>query len=498
MSSTTAIIIAVACGLMLVISFLIGVWSRKKAESQQAFFGGTAMFGPVTVGLSSMAAVASAFALVGVPGLIYNTGNAMAFWMMGSFAFAIAYIILGKKVRGMAEVAPIASIGDVCDVRFNNNRYIKALMSIIVCLGCIGYLAAQISAGTALVSNLINVSPMVAGLIVFGLLTIYTAMSGEVGGLLSQAFQGAIMVIASVVLTVAFFKVTGGFGNILEVVSNAGTVTSGDVSKEFGPDFLNAWGTYPGGISLIWMLIPVIGTVGQPQVLARMYAVKDPLSLPKTGLVTALSHAIVSFLCVAMGYAAIYLVASGTIAPLASADDAIYAFANHVGLYAQILAYVAIFAAALSSASMFLSSSSTILSRDLPAALGIKIKPENQLHVSRIFMLILGVIAIVVSVSSSTLVGLLGTFGWGTLVSGTFPVFIVGLLWDRCNEKGVMVGITYSLIFNILPLATSFTYPSSLPAYSITSAIAVALTVIVSLLTPKQELNAKSALVMKL
>ena len=107
------------------------------------------MFGPVAVGLSSMAGIASAFAMVGVPGIIYGTGNAMTFWMLSGAAFAMAYIILGKKMRAMAEIAPISSLGDICDIRFNNNRIIKALMSIVICLGCVGYLAAQISAGSA-------------------------------------------------------------------------------------------------------------------------------------------------------------------------------------------------------------------------------------------------------------------------------------------------------------------------------------------------------------
>lgn len=499
MISTSSIVILLFCAAMIIISFLIGVWAKKKASTAQAYFGGTAMFGPIAVGLSSMAGVASAFALVGVPGLIYTTGNAMTFWMLGSAAFAASYIILGKKMRGMAEVAEISSLGDVCDVRFNNNRIIKAMMSIIICLGCVGYLAAQISAGTALFSNLIDVPPIVAGLIIFGLLTVYTAISGEVGGLLSQAFQGAIMVFAGIVLIFMFFGVTGGFGNILDAVGSAGEITgSNGVTKVFGPDFLNAWGTYPGGISLTWMLIPLLGCVGQPQVLTRMYAVKNPLDLPKTGLVTGITHAIVSFLCVAMGYGAIYLVATGAIEPLANGDSSIYAFADHCGLFAQMLAYAAILAAALSSASMFLTSSSTLLSKDLPSALGIKIAPEKQMNISRVFMVVLGIIAIVVSVYSSELVGLLGTFGWGTLVSGTFPVFIIGLLWDRCNEKGVMVGLAYSVIFNILPLVTGFAYPSALPGYFITTAVAVALTVIVSLITPKQELNAASRAVIDL
>lgn len=499
MATSSVILILAFCGLMIAASFGIGLWSKKKATTTQAYFGGTAMFGPIAVGLSSMAGVASAFALVGVPGLIYNSGNAMAFWMLGSAAFAASYIILGKKVRAMAEVADISSLGDICDVRFNRNRVIKALMSIIICLGCVGYLAAQISAGTALISNLVDVPPIVAGLLIFGLLTIYTAISGEVGGLLSQAFQGAIMVIAGVVLIIAFFVVTGGFGNVLEAVGSVSEITGANgVTKALGPDFLNAWGTMPGGISLTWMLIPLLGCVGQPQVIVRMYAVKNPRDLPKTGLVTGITHAIVSFLCVVIAYGALYLVSTGQIDPLPSGDYAIYAFADHCGLWAQLLAYAAILAAALSSASMFLTSSSTLLSKDLPSALGIKIAPEKQIAISRIFMIILGVVSIVVSVFSSEMVGLLGTFGWGTLVSGTFPVFVVGLLWDRCNTKGVIAGLAYSVVFNILPLVTPFAYPSSLPGYFITSAVAITLTVVVSLVTPREKLNAASQAVLDL
>ena len=112
-------------------------------------------------------------------------------------------------------------------------------------------------------------------------------------------------------------------------------------------------------------------------------------------------------------------------------------------------------------------------------------------------MFILGAIAIVVSIFSSEMVALLGTFGWGTLVSATFPVFVVGLLWDRCTTPGALVGICYSFVFNLLPLITNFKYPSALPAYFITSAVAVALTVIVSLFT-KPKLNAASKAVLDL
>lgn len=499
MSPMTVIIITIVSALMIAVSFGIGVWSKKKAETVQAYFGGTAMFGPVAVGLSSMAGIASAFALVGVPGIIYTTGNAMTFWMLSGAAFAVSYIVLGKKMRAMAEIAPISSLGDICDIRFNNNHLIKAMMSIIICLGCVGYLAAQISAGSALIAQLVDIPPIVAGILIFGLLTVYTALSGEVGGLLSQAFQGLVMVVAGLILIIAFFVVTGGFGNVLKAVSAVPSVTgaTNGVTKTLGPTLLDAWGSMPGGISLTWMLIPILGCVGQPQVLTRMYAVKSPRDLPKAGLVTAVSHTIVGFLAVVTAYGALYLVATGVIEPLASGDQAIYAFADHLGIWAQVLVYAAVLAAALSSASMFLTSSSTLISKDLTSALGIKIAPEKQIMVSRTFMFVLGIASIVVSIYSTEMVAILGTFGWGTIVSGSFPIFVVGLLWDRCTEKGALCGIVLSLILNIIPFF-GFKYPSNLPGYFITSALAIAITILVSLCTKKQEFSPKLDAVMKL
>ena len=45
---------------VLVISFGIGVWAQRKVTSPEAFFGGAKIFGPLTVGLATMAAVGSA------------------------------------------------------------------------------------------------------------------------------------------------------------------------------------------------------------------------------------------------------------------------------------------------------------------------------------------------------------------------------------------------------------------------------------------------------
>ncbi|KUO71346.1 MAG: hypothetical protein APF77_12635 [Clostridia bacterium BRH_c25] len=467
-------------------SLLIGIWARKKVTTAEAFFGSTALFGPFVVGFSTMAAVASAFAVVGIPGIIYSTGNPMTYWMLSSAAFAMAYIILGKKVRAMAELGPIASLGDISDLRFNNSRAIKALMSIVLFLGSIAYLAAQIKACSELFSHLLGWSPMVTGLFIFGIITVYTAVSGEVGGILTQAFQGLIMVIASIIMIIAFFVITGGLGPVLDVVSSAGKITGGDVTKAFSPDILNAWGVLPRSIAMTWMIIPILGTVGQPQVLTRMYALKNPTDMPRLGLYAALAHMVVGFFAILMGYAALFLVGKSLVPPLANADTAIFVFADYVGIYAQLFVYAAILAAAMSTASMFLSLSSNIISRDLPSSFGIKFSPQKQITVSRITVVILGILSIIFAITSGNMVAILGTFGWGTLMSATFPVLVVGLLWRKASKEGVICGLSVALILNITCLVLDrmkFKYPGSLPWYVFVIAISICTTVLVSLFT---------------
>ena len=490
MDNLTRTLILIFSFAMIVISFAIGWWAKRKATTTKAYFGSTGMFGPFLVGLSSTAAVASAFALVGVPGILYATGNAMSFWMLSSAAFAMAYLILGKKVRGMAEIGEVASLGDISDLRFNNNRIIKGVMSLTLLLGCVAYLAAQIKAGSELFGHLIGWDPLLAGFAIFGVLTVYMSVSGEVGGLLTQAFQGLVMVVSGVIITIAFFRITGGFGEVLKVTAEAGSVTANGVTKEFTPGMLGAWGILPKTTAMAYMLIPILGTVGQPQVLSRMYALKDPRDMPRLGLYSALAHAVIGFLTLAIFGGALYLVGNGMVAPFESADRAIYIFADYAGLVTQLFVYAAVLAAAMSSASLFLSVSSNIIVRDIPSALGIEITDDNQIKYAKIAMFVIGIAAILFSITQGEAVAILGTFGWGTLMSATFPVFILGLLWKRANEKGVMTGSVVALVLNIASFM-GLKWPSTFPWYFNVITIAMLVTVVVSLATKEQVLDKK-------
>ena len=466
---------------IIAVSFLIGWWARKRVTSPEAFFGGAKIFGPAVIGLATMAAVGSAFAVVGVPGLIYSSGNTILLFALAAPAFAFGYLVIGKKVRAMAELGPVASLGDVSDLRFNRHRGIKFLLSVMLFLGCIMYLAAQVRACSELFGHLLGWRPWAAGLIIFGILILYTVLSGEVGGILTQAFQGLVMVLAGLVITVAFFVTSDGFGPVLELVSNREANPT-----SFRPEAMEAWGTLPGSISLAWVILPVLGIMCQPQVLTRMFALKDPKEMPKLAIYATVANMIVGFMVLIVGYYAIYLVGSASIPPLERADNAVFVVADHLGVLAQLLVYAAVLAAAMSTSSMFLSLAGGIVSRDLPSSVGIVTSPQRQVTIARTTMVILGALAIAFAASSGEMVAILGTYGFGTLMVATFPVFIIGLLWQRASSEGVFLGLAVAFLLTIISIflkQQGFTWPGAVPWYLNVLTASIVVTLVASLLT---------------
>lgn len=467
---------------IITVSFLIGWWARKKVTSPEAFFGGTKIFGPAVIGLATMAAVGSAFAVVGVPGLIYSTGNTILLFALAAPAFAFGYLVIGKKVRAIAELGPVASLGDVSDLRFNNHRGIKILLSVMLFLGCIMYLAAQIRACSELFGHLLGWEPWMAGVVIFGILVVYTVLSGEVGGILTQAFQGFVMVLAGLIIVVAFFTTTDGFGPVLEVARGDGA----GVARAFSPDALNAWGTLPGSIALAWVILPILGIMCQPQVLTRMFALQNPRDMPKMALYATFANMIVGFMVLTIGYYAIYLVGKGIIPPLERADNAVFVVADHLGVLAQLLVYAAVLAAAMSTSSMFLSLAGAIVSRDLPSAMGITSSPRRQVAISRVTMTILGGLSIAFAAASGEMVAILGTYGFGTLMVATFPVFIIGLLWKQASSQGVFLGLAVSFVFTLVAIflkQKGFSWPGYVPWYLNVLTASILVTIVVSLFT---------------
>ena len=115
----------------------------------------------------------------------------------------------------------------------------------------------------------------------------------------------------------------GGFSALSEAIESSPTVTdAAGNSKTFSPMMMTAFGTYYTGVqSLTYLMCPVIGVACQPSALTRMYAVKRPQDLPRAGMTSAISQALVAFSAMSIAFAMLVLVPSGQAPAVAIADQ---------------------------------------------------------------------------------------------------------------------------------------------------------------------------------
>ena len=181
-----------------VATFGIGIYAIRRIKIAEHYFGAHKLFGPIVTSVAAFASIMSGFGFVGGPGLVYKLG-ATSLWitLAQSVAFGFSWWIIGKRIRLIAEARPIATLPDIADARFKSNA-VRGLLAISLVLGVIAYLGTQVMAGGYVVSGLLGVSLETAILIVFGITMIYTAVAGMAASILTDFFQGLIMLIAAI------------------------------------------------------------------------------------------------------------------------------------------------------------------------------------------------------------------------------------------------------------------------------------------------------------
>ena len=363
----TPLIIGYTVVFMLV-SIGIGWYANKYAKTAEGFFGGTKMFGGVVIGLASMAAVMSAFGFIGGPGLVYKFGFT-SIWMTIACGpgFAYGYWVIGKRMRAMADVTDVATLPDIARVRFQSQA-VRGILAVGLCLAAIAYLSSQVKGGAKLMNQMLGVSEEWGVAIMFGSTLAYMLVSGMSGSILTDAFQGLVMLIGVLGVIFAFFAMTGGD---FSVIMN---------SPDFGPQFVDGAGAMPFQLVIAFSIIFFIGVMGQPTMLAKMYSVKSHKDLKIAGILGGTTYGLCSLVWILVGYGAIWLVASGNGPAIKDLDKAAFLFVSKTNGVLQALIMAALLAAIVSTASFFISLASGALTRDLAGAMGHEIPHEQADH----------------------------------------------------------------------------------------------------------------------
>lgn len=435
----------------------IGAYFARRNRTVEDFVLGGRGLGVWVTALSAQASDMSAWLLIALPAMAYKVGLA-ALWPAVGCAIGTVFnwVFVAPRLREETGRAGAMTIPDYLAARFGGSRggaSVRLLTVVVILVAYASYIASQCNAAGKTLATLsehvvtpwgrLNVSYHLGMIVGIGIILLYTTLGGFLAVSWTDLVQGLLMVTTVVVLPLVGIRALGGFGGLwaeLHRIDPKLLTWQGAGGEPAQGLFL---GTVIGGLG--WGL----GYPGQPHILVRFMALKDPRQMRRAGFLG------ITWALLAMwGAIFVGLVAKVTVANLgnAQADKAMPTLAltlMHPAVAGAMIA--AAIAAMMSTADSQLLVAASAVEEDIYIRLlGGHPRGKAGVWIGRVTVLALGAVAVPLAWDPRKTVfsGVLD--GWGVLAAGLGPVVILALLSPRTNRRGAAVGIFVGLVISQL------------------------------------------------
>ncbi len=423
------------------LSFLIGVglMSIKHNKSQEDYLLAGRKLGPWVTAFSERASGESAWLLLALPGAAISIGLGEAWTVLGiTLGIIASWYIIAEKLRIETEKYSALTIPGYLHRKYNDNsNIIRLFSSIIIAFFFLFYVSAQFHASGKVINTLFGLSS-IDGIVIGAIVIIlYTLMGGFFAIAWTDLLQGILMIGTLVVLPiVGIIELQNTDRSFYEVLNQVGESKS---SFTMGKSGLAAISVVLGGLS--WGL----GYLGQPHLVIRYMAIRDPKDIKKAKLI-----AILWALPGITGAFMIGLVALNYFGPeffnINDVEQAMPLLATELlpPILAGLLISGAVAAMMSTADSQLLVSTSAITEDFIHQYLGLNISEKTLLLINRITIIILGIIAFVIAIFSEITgknIFSVVSYAWSGLGSSFGPVLVLSLWWPKTTRKGVIAGL---------------------------------------------------------
>ncbi|HPC76570.1 MAG TPA: sodium/pantothenate symporter [Synergistales bacterium] len=476
LSSATRTVILITFIVYSIALLVVGFYSKRRMDKTaldkfvEEFYTGGRGMGSLVIALMIAAGLCSAGTFLGGPGLGYSVGLT---WVMVLFAqnFMNFYILgeIGKKVGIVARRINAQSYLDLFVYRYNHNKMVGLIgvAGIVIFLG--SYVVAQFVGGARLFESMTG-QPYWLGLTIFALVVLFYAAFGGIRGV------SAAIVIQGLVMTAAVLALfIGGLRFLLPLESSVRSIA------EMNPALVTPWTWAPGYQFSMWVVFGLV-MIGLPHGAMGCLVYKDTKAMHRAIVIGTIFVVLWTFALVWMGH-----MTKAVFPNLAVPDHAIPTLAMRVlppWLAGVTLAGVA---GAIQSTigAMVIVISSTLVKDAYQAYINPKAEPAKLKKVT-----IWSTVAICVAIFLGALfpphaLEWIVVFAVGGLASAFFWPLILGLYWMRTNEHGAAAGMAGGMATYIIGAGKYLPITFGMNAIMVSLAVSLALTVGVSLMTPK-------------
>lgn len=449
--------------------------SKRNATADEFFTGGRGFSGPQNgiaiagdyLSAASFLGIAGAIAVYGYDGFLYSIGFLVA-WL-------VALLLVAELLRNTGKF----TMADVLSFRLRQRpvRLAAATSTLTVSLF---YLLAQMAGAGGLVALLLDVNSRAGQSIVIAvvgvLMIVYVLVGGMKGTTWVQIIKAVLLIVGAAFMTV---MVLAKFGlNFSDILGSAQAAISHATTKGVSSRDVLAPGAQYGGsltskINFISLALALaLGTAGLPHVLMRFYTVPTAKEARRSVVwAIALIGAFYLFTLV-LGYGAAALVGPDRILKAAGGVNSaapLLAFELGGVILLGVISAVA-FATILAVVAGLTITASASFAHDIYASVlkSHKVTEHEQVRVSRITAVVLGVFAIGLGIlANGQNVAFLVALAFAVAAAANLPTILYSLYWKRFNTRGALWsmygGLISTIVLIVFSPAVSGTKTSMIP-----------------------------------
>lgn len=441
-------IIIVEFVIYFIVIVAIGYFTSRSATSHSDFLLGGKKLPGWVLAFSERATGESAWLLLGFTGFVFTTGLS-GIWVAAGIASGIifAWLVLARKFMKETDKNNVLTLPDYLASQFDEKaNIIRWIISILIASFFMFYVGAQFAGAGKVFFTTFEFSETTGILIAAVVVIAIAFFGGFISVVWTDMIQSIMMLVTLVVLPIVA---------LIYIQQNDLSIGTSLVSA--GSEF-NSWmgGTTGFALGVLFFnnfswFFGYLG--GQPQLSSRFMALKNDKEVNQ-GITVAIIWTVLAYVgAFIIGLSAIAMYKQGTFTDTETVLPNMILDLMPPWIAGVLLS--GILAAIITTANSQIMVITSSVSEDIiHRTLGLKLTDRQLVSLSRIIILISGVIGVVIALTSQSLVYLVVSWAWAGVGGTLSPAILMTFFWKRYSSVGLIATVLSGFVFTVLWIST--------------------------------------------
>jgi sodium/proline symporter len=417
---------------------VLGYIGYRRTNSQDDYATARGGFGFLALAFAYAATVASGSTFLGIPALGYAVGFKAGYYaMIYPIGIYIGVLLVARITKKVGDRFGSQSVPDFLGDRFQSP--VIRVLAATIGLFLVFYIMAQITAAGFVFEAILGLEYGIGIWVAGGLLLLYLTAGGSYADILTDAVQGAIMILITLLIVVMFVT---GWG----LEGGAGAVNAAlEPGMQWDVHTSSSNATFAKWWVIFLLFIAHIGFTAQPHLGNKFFAIKGNQYMKKFLTVSAVIGITLPLMFLGGILAAaqdIQLQNPDAVIPTLFVQNLPPVIAAFLG--------VAILSAIISTADGIIIAMSQIFANDLyrktyvPWTGG---DPESDrvgqraLWISRLSTVIITVVAVAAVITPPEFLAILLWVGIGGIIASTGGPYLIGTFWENTSKTAAIAAM---------------------------------------------------------